>query len=304
MLTLGLLLTGCSVQKDSRAQPQNDFNRDTAYVLFDTATERSFEVDLNAIAMVVQNHINQLRQFDTVPTLAQIDTILSEADETCPTYFTNGETPYWADQCTSEAGAEFQGYGTSIHLEDELQDDGSTVSGSYYYGEGQISSSTGLTIQIEGGIVGTDTLAEDGTYFYTRTLDGAVYNAQESNWTSWDYGPQFQLTGAFRPETGLKLFFGAAALETETTAVFIDELVMVVSSYGLCEDEPGANIQVFTEDSGWLDIAFNGPTFETWDSDMAECDGCGQVSQFGEHLGDICIDFSDLMNWEINPWTE
>ena len=262
MLTLGLLLVGCSAQKDSSTQTQNDLDRDTAYVLFDTATVSNFEVDLNAIETVVQNHINQLRQFDTVPTLAQIDTILSEADETCPTYFTNGETPYWADQCTSEVGAEFQGYGTLVHLEDELQDDGSTVSGSYYYGEGQISSSTGQTIQIEGGIVNSDTRAEDGTVYHNRMVDGSVYNDNEDDWTSWEYGPRFQLTGALQPETGLKLFFGAAELETETTAVFIDEIVMLVSNYGLCEEEPGANIQVFTEDSGWLDIAFNGPTFD------------------------------------------
>ena len=305
MLTIALTALGCSPTKAVTGDSTSEsLQRDTAYVIFDTAVDSPSEIDLNAISGLLQNHIDQLRQFDTKPVLDELALILSEADETCPTYYTNVENPYWADQCTSTAGAEFQGYGTSISYVDLLQEDGSISTGSHYYGEGYLISSTGLQFEIEGGLASTDSLAEDGAFFYTRYMDGQVYNADALDWTGWDYGPRFQLTGARNPESGLQLFFGAAELETETTAVFIDELVMINDIYDICALEPGAQISLFTEESGWLDIRFNGPTFESWDVDMSLCDGCGQVSQFGEDLGEVCLDFSQLMAWEITPWTE
>ncbi|MGC6508188.1 MAG: hypothetical protein ACON4U_07205 [Myxococcota bacterium] len=305
MLTIALIVLGCSPTKAITADlASNNIQKDTAYVIFDTAVNTPTEIDIDAISDLLQSHVDQLRHFDTMPVLAEIAYILSEADETCPTYYTNDENPYWADQCTSTAGAEFQGYGTSVSYEEMLLEDGTISSGSHYYGEGYLVSSSGVQLEIEGGLASTDNIGEDGTYFHTRYLDGQVYNASSLDWTGWNYGPRFQLTGARNPESGHQFFFGAAELETETTAVFIDQLVMINDIYNLCTLEPGATINVFTESSGWLTIDFHGPTFETWETDMSLCDGCGQVSQLGSSLGEVCIDFSDLINWENNPWTE
>ena len=64
------------------------------------------------------------------------------------------------------SGAEFQGYGTSVNYMDLLQEDGSISTGSHYYGEGYLISSTGLQFEIEGGLASTNSLAEDGAFLH------------------------------------------------------------------------------------------------------------------------------------------
>ena len=64
--------------------------------------------------------------------------------------------------------------------------------------------------------------------------------------------------GGTQSESGLQLFW-SRELETETTAVFIDELVMINDIYDICALEPGAQISLFTEESGWLDDSIQRP---------------------------------------------
>lgn len=303
MSSLVYLFLSCQAEKHTNTNQTPPLSeRDTAYIIFDTAEIETVSVNIEEITELVQNHVDSLRTFDTSKLIQDIYAIMSESDAECPQIIPNGDQPYWADQCTSEFGAQYEGYGSITEYTDALQEDGSISTGQHYYGEGQLTSSTGESILTSGSIANIYNVQENGTEIYSSYLYGAYYKDEETGWAGWNYSPQFGLSGAKSSESGQKIFFGQAEIETAESVLFIDEIFMTNDVFGQCAIEPGAVMSIFTEETGWLELKFDGPNFENWESDMSLCDGCGTLSQFGTDLGEVCVDFSSLLNWTDTPW--
>ena len=49
----------------------------------------------------------------------------------------------------------------------------------------------------------------------------------------------------------------------------------------------------------WYELKFD--VSSDWEL-MGECDGCGQLSHKGENIGEVCLDFSSVLEWEDRPW--
>ena len=71
-----------------------------------------------------------------------------------------------------------------------------------------------------------------------------------------------------------------------------------------CEIEPSGSMSFFLPDIGWLDFKLDGPTNENWGETTPECDGCTSAFLKGIPIGEICLDFESLLDWNTNPFEE
>ena len=69
-----------------------------------------------------------------------------------------------------------------------------------------------------------------------------------------------------------------------------------------CPIEPSGTISIRDDAGDWYDVEFQGPGYSGAASFPPECDGCGDVWYQGENLGQACVDFSAMTDWEGSPW--
>ena len=62
-----------------------------------------------------------------------------------------------------------------------------------------------------------------------------------------------------------------------------------------CTAEAGGTVSLYSADVGWVDVLFDGRASATDPIDVTLCDGCGAAWSAGDYLGQVCVDFSELV---------
>jgi len=88
----------------------------------------------------------------------------------------------------------------------------------------------------------------------------------------------------------------------EGEAIDMTGLVAATSIVGNpCEEELIGGLRIRDSAGTWWDVDFHMDQ-ETWQIDSDLCDGCGTVTHKGTEYGEVCVNASDLLQWEIRPW--
>ncbi len=95
---------------------------------------------------------------------------------------------------------------------------------------------------------------------------------------------------------------GITGLAGDLDTVSVSGLFMYSPELSEC-DEPGGSVSVRDADGNWYDVLFDGPEgWEDEDVDLMACDGCGTTWFRGQQIGNTCVDFSSLVEFEDRPW--
>lgn len=257
--------------------------------------------DLVAIAAAVQGALDQVLRMDADPVFGAYDAVMAGQSGSCPNYYSDGDATYWYDQCESDAGFAFSGYGYTLLYEDYPDPE----SGYVYNGRGLFAAATieaadghlfsgaGTVYALVGdkGEEHYDQLVLQGTFRWdgaevdgTWVGDGVSPDLVRASYRHDSYGRYVSLDGGMSP------------LEGEMIAVAFEDVLIYEESIGsTCEIEPAGSISVRGLDGSWYDVLFDGPTDEAPNTDPDDCDGCGTAYYRGEPMGQVCADFSQLL---------
>ena len=321
-LLLGLGLVGCKGDRDDDPKagadggagtavdtgvPGYDSGPDAPWIWPDDGEVDVVDVDLIALSAQLEAAVSAVAGASAGPLRPGIEAGWALSGVGCPSWFMSEDgTNYWSDDCSTEAGARFSGYGGFTTYVD--YDDGDHVWNGFGF------ASVG-TVEAPGG----ELLYSNG---YTSYLEGVD---RSGNWvaysdlaagTQWTGAPEAYLRSGAVPHVGFYALSDpersggvlslAAQFEAEDSlqAVVFDELLFVSEGAGSgCAEEPSGVISAFVAEGVWVDVEFDGAD---WGGRVNEalCDGCGRVSLDGVLLGEVCLSFDALRTLDRWPlWT-
>ena len=233
---------------------------------------------------------------------------MSWTTDSCPTWYEDEGTEYWYDNCSTEAGATFEGYAAHVPAPAWVEGD-RTWSGSAFWGLATIETPDGTfrSSGSSGHYIGHDT---DGTIAVSSYAEpGFSYSgpAGSSSWISSGMAPGINIYGE-RTADGNDGFIAVSASFDQTDgalAIIFEDLLFISEGWGsTCPSEPSGTISILDEEGHWFDILFDGPTWERPLEDPERCDGCGNAWYRGELVGEICVDFTPIATLSAWPFAE
>jgi hypothetical protein len=235
-------------------------------------------------------------------------------DVACPNYYDYEGSVYWYDACTSAAGSRFEGYSFYIPYVDMDDGYGNLYNGEALYGVSKITTIEGYIFEAGGSAayydlthIATSPQDIDYTYFVSAVQGSFSYDGPEAEetWLSEDLAPDLSYTGAWIPAYSGNLGAldgGIAGLSGSVEYLVMDNLILYSNGLSSCPEEPGGGVSVRGSDGYWYDVTFDGPIEFGEEVAAATCDGCGKLWFQGEALGEVCVDASLLIDWEVSPW--
>lgn len=261
------------------------------------------------IASAIAEADDALLTVSPSPVIAAYEQALAEADESCPAFYSSTDGPYWYDDCVTTEGAHFDGYGTEIAYDGVLVD-GASLSGRSVGGGGTVETVAGHTLSLHGSAWQVEGSDAEGARVLSVALSGEL---------GWD-GPEAEgtwLESGLSGDFGLTLSWGVAArsltlsgslagLSGPVSAVAWEGFLLASADAGSpCEAEPAGTIAVRDADGHWTEVLFDVPwdaSEQRWGEMSAQdCDGCGEAWFEGLDLGEVCLDFSRLLEGEDAP---
>lgn len=235
--------------------------------------------DISQVESILQEAVNQVRTYSAAPFVDDFFALMESSDDSCPQWYSNQDGPYWFDGCTSESGTLFEGYGTQYTYTEQMDESGNQWMGRAIYSESLIESSAGDWLVSSGSATllhGTN-MNNGADIFYSHLDQGFRSSSQES-------APQIDMW-ASQLEGHKSIYFDVVSYDGDRRVVFSQNQLTSQSS---C---PSGSQSIWT-DKGWVQVSWN----------PEECSGCSDVYFEGNNLGSVCIDFSDWLNWDDNPW--
>lgn len=282
-------------------QPEDDPTSE-----FDAATVEAALVDV----------VDGMMTIGAAPVLDTYAELMGEADEVCPAWYEQDGNIFWYAQCTADSGAYFDGYGfTTLYEDAELFGEGGGLwDATVVSGAATIRDGAGHTFHLGGQVYDGVGHGDDGRLLWvSNVLGGFTWDGEgaDESWLGQGVSPGLLLYGIRYPEdsgvgvTGNYIYAEGTVggLGTAATGADLREFALVHETLGSpCELEPSGSISVRDERGAWWDVVFDvAATDSGWELD-GDCDGCGGVYRDGEYQGDVCADFSPLLDWTDRPW--
>ena len=235
--------------------------------------------DIAHVETTLQQAVNEVRTSSAAPFVDAFFSLMEDADESCPQWYSNQNGSYWFDSCTSQSGTLFEGYGTQHTYTEQTDESGNQWMGRAIYSESLIESSTGDWLVSSGSanLLHGINVNNGADIFYSHLDQGFRSPNQDS-------APQIDMW-ASHLEGYKSIYFDVVSFDGESRVVFSQNQL---TSQSAC---PSGSQSIWTE-KGWVQISWN----------PEECTGCSDVYFQGTNLGSVCIDFSDWLDWEDNPW--
>lgn len=267
-------------------------------------------LDLAALKAWTDEIIVSLRQDDSGEVLAAYAAALRWADASCPAFTVSGEgTSGWSDDCTTADGATF--YGNGFTVDDSSVDaSGGVLSRDELFPQCRITSPSGQHFYGSGYAARNQLLQSDGVTLFLATLYGYYSSDADEDAEGW-------LAEQVENDTSLVLTASAGGLATRArvsgtlagfdgafSAISFNDLEIGSQYHGWpCPGEPTGTLSIRGSDGAWLSLSFDLQTGEGSQAvDPARCDGCGTLSDADGELGELCVDFLPLLDWEERPW--
>lgn len=243
---------------------------------------------------------------NATPIFPAYEVVMAGAEEGCPAYYESEGNLYWYDQCTTSGGTDFSGY-SFYQLYDQYDGgDGTLYDGEAVYGVAQVTTPEGYTFEAGGSAYALVSAAETYTYYASVIAGSFAWDGPgaEGTWLADGVSPDLTLVG-YTTEYGdmVQVDGGFTGTGGQLDTVVFDMITIYEAGLGsTCPTEPGGVVSVRDNVGNWYDVVFDGPTEYGDESDPDLCDGCGAAYFRGEPLGDVCVDFTTLLDWEVSPW--
>ncbi len=297
-----------SMSADTATEPTDPTEDDepAPYIVPDEGND-PVDVDLAAAEAALQDALATALAVTALPVQAGYIAAMVGEEDGCPYYYTTADGTYWADNCTSDAGTEFNGY-VFAYAESGVPDaytPGAFVDYWSLFGAATILDDEGQLMEI-GGSAYVGTTYGAGFEAHTTAVQGTFrWNGPEASgsWLSTDIDPDFVMYGYTidgLPGAVMYLDGGLGNLDGGWAVAF-DENQIVSSSLGAsCGSELTGVVGIRTPTGTWVDVLFdNEPEGEV---EAPLCDGCGEAWVRGEPVGTVCVDATVLIAWEVSPW--
>ena len=263
------------------------------------------------IGDAIQLALQSIYALNSDPLLTAYDEAIAEQDDGCPRYYAGETGYYWFDQCTSETGAMFSGYGFFVQYDEVyLPEDDFFYNGQVISGAGTIVTAAGHTLNMAGYAASYDMWHASNPVTIQRSNVHGTFDwsgsSSEGTWLSTNIELDLGIQTYLNAEVDGRYIVvqgGIAGLQGEATALLFDQFALIESTLGgPCEQEPYGTVSIRGSDGEWYDVIFEGPDPNTFESDASECDGVGHAYFRGELVGDVPVDFSALFQWADQPW--
>ena len=320
-----LLLIACAPEYESGAVEQPDVD---VPVALDTAVEDEpdpyvydelpDEVDplltTTDLELGIAEGIDVLFSLDPRPLHELYVQALDDVDSDCPyfydEYYELYGYDYWYDTCTTDGGASFSGNGRHYGYDRYVDGYYDYQFRNYYYGSAKIVTEDGHTLTAAGYSYNYDyTYTYNGyRYFYSQIYGDFRWDGPgaEGTWIERDLSMVTYLYANVSPAAGVyvSLDSSLSGLDGDVNSVVFDGVIMydeVRGSPG--PTEPGGTISLRDAAGDWYDVEFHGPTAGSTSTFPPDCDGCGTAYWKGEYVGEVCPDFSAMLDWGTGePW--
>lgn len=318
-LMLALALVGCRTAGEADKAPDaaEDETTDDGPSAYEWQPEEGTEPTFDAatVEAALADVVDGMMTIGAAPVLDTYATLMDEADASCPAWYEQDGNVFWYAQCTADSGTYFDGYGfTNVYDDAELFGEG----GGYWdatvvSGAATIRDEVGHTFHLGGQVYDGTGWGDDGRLLWvSNVLGGFTWNGDgaDDSWLGEGISPGLLLYAIRYPEAS----FGVSGnyiyadgtvggLGDAATGADLSEFSLVSESLGVpCELEPGGTMSIRDADGIWWDVAFDlVATDNAWVLE-GECDGCGAVYRDGDYQGEVCADFSPLLDWTDRPW--
>lgn len=306
-----LLAAGCGpVQPDVSTAPTSATGEPAPYI-FDEDDPPVPGLQAAELEVVIESAVALVLSLNAGPIFPAYDTAMAGAEETCPAYYTSEGSRYWYDSCTASTGATYSGYSFYQLYDDFDAGDGALYDGRTVSGVAQIVTADGYTYESGGTAQSLEAVGVGYTYFSSYIAGGFSWDGPEAagTWLETGVSPDITLLGYVAPGYGNYMLLdgglsGLGGLDAALldTVVFDSVLLFDAGLGSSCPTEPGGVVSVRDDVGNWYDVVFDGPTDSGVVSDPDLCDGCGSAWFRGEPLGEVCVDFGGLLEWEVSPW--
>ena len=289
-----LALSACTGTTDDSAAAADPY-------LAEEGALPSPNLDTDALAALLTEAVALARSLHGEPVLAAYDETMMGAEYGCPSIWTYNGDPYWSDDCFATDGTHFDGYAFHTFYVNQAQEDGSLQTGETFSGVVEITTPEGAIFTGGGDAWSLETTGATGTTWSSGTTGGFAWDAATDGWMATSVVPELTmtLTRATDGSTEVAIDGGYTGAEGVDAVVF-DALTLYTAS--TCATEPAGVLSVRDTDGGWYDVIFDGAAAVETAVDPDACDGCGAAWFGGDALGQVCVDFTPLIDWEDSPW--
>lgn len=259
--------------------------------------------------------VSLARDLTAQPVFPAYEAAMTGEDAYCPNYYDYQGNVYWYDSCASDNGGSFEGYSFYIRYTDMDDGAGNLYNGESLSGVSKVVTPEGYTFEAGGGAYYYDLYHAPAnqsdteyTYYISGVQGSFSYDGPEARdtWLTRDLAPDLTYTAAWVPSLGgglVTIDGGISGLAGDIEYVVLDNLTLYSAAlYSTCPIEPGGAVSVRGPDGYWYDVTFDGPMDWGEEVPAETCDGCGTLYFQGEPLGEVCVDVSSLLDWEVSPW--
>jgi hypothetical protein len=279
-----LFLLACGGEKGETSHP---------YLLADDQPADAPRFESDAVGRSIEEAIAVFQALDPAPVIAAYDAAMTHADGGCPAWYTSDGMPFWYDDCTTEDGTTFDGYGYEV-VYDGTSDGYATYTGTAIGAVASIQSPNGDYFTINGVVYDLEgVVAAQGTSIrYTEMSGDIAYSGNPNPGIAPTFRRTvYELVGG----VGLQIDGSVSGLSGELEATAFDDVYLVDEATGMsdCSDEPSGVISVLDAGGDWIDLVFD-PEVEdsAIETDAGRCDGCAAAWWGSTYLGQACADFS------------
>ncbi len=245
---------------------------------------------------------------NAAPVFQAYEASLEHSDDSCPDWYEQDGNVFWYSYCTSETGAYYDGYGfTYVYEDSDLFGDGGLWDALVMSGAATITTPDGSTFHYGGYAYLAEGYNEDyaADTYYSAVAGAFTWDSVDASgsWIADGASPAYALYILDSGQYGKAVYMAGSASMQEGPASAIDvgELSLYGSDWGFpCELEPAGTISVRSLKGTWVDVVYDVDP-STWALD-GECDGCGEGFVNGDSIGQVCSDFSGLLDWDGAPW--
>jgi hypothetical protein len=271
-------------------------------------------VDAAAVEAAALAGVERALQLRAQPVFTAYEAAMSASEAGCPDYYDYDGNMYWYDNCSTSGGGYWSGYSFYVRYQDLDDGSGNVYNGESLSGVSRIETPDGHVFEAGGAAyyydlthVAVDENDIDYTYFLSVVQGSFVYDGPETtgSWVEEDLSPDLVYTAAYVPSMDghLASLDGSVGGLTGAIAYLVfDGLTLYDAALTTCPEEPGGGFSVRGSDGYWYDVTFDGAT--DWGETVRpnDCDGCGKLWFEGEELGQVCVDFRQLVDWKESPW--
>ncbi len=270
-------------------------------------------VSVGEIERALQAGLDLTLDVTAAPVRSAYDAAMTDRTSACPYEYVTPDGTYWFDSCTCESGAEFDGYVFALGESGVLDPySGMILDYWYAFGGATVTTDEGDGLEISGGAVMYEGHGDTGTtgfdYYYSEVKGTFRWDGPEAagTWLELGLDPDLVFQSQAYPDYGAVLLVldgGLAGFEGGW-AVAYDDNTLGGPIVGLsCEEEPTGTLGVRAPDGTWYDLRFDSVVMGDEAAPEAEkCDGCAAAFFQGERVGEVCADFSGLLDRAVRPW--